>query len=134
MNRNGKVQVAVVGPGFGAEFIPIYQYHTDAELYAICQRNERSLNKIGDQFNVNRRFTRFDDLLSIKELDAIHINTPVGLHAEMSIAALNAGKHCACTESISTSSCATGYISQPTLLTRSKMSIRSPGSSHRCCK
>ena len=102
MNKNGKVQVAIVGLGFGAEFIPIYQYHPDAELYAICQRNEQSLNKIGDQFKVKRRFTRFEDLLSIKELDAIHINTPIGLHAEMSIAALNAGKHCACTVPMAT--------------------------------
>ena len=30
-----KVRVAIVGLGFGAEFIPIYQQHPDAEMYAI---------------------------------------------------------------------------------------------------
>ena len=35
-----KVRVAIVGLGFGAEFIPIYQDHPDAEMYAICRRNE----------------------------------------------------------------------------------------------
>jgi len=50
-----KVKVAVVGLGFGAEFIPIYQKHPDAECYAICRRNEKQLNEIGDQFGVERR-------------------------------------------------------------------------------
>ena len=37
-----KVNVAIVGLGFGAEFIPIYQSHPQADMYAICQRNRRS--------------------------------------------------------------------------------------------
>jgi len=43
-----KVKVAVVGLAFGAEFIPIYQRHPDAECYAICQRSEDHLNEIGE--------------------------------------------------------------------------------------
>jgi len=35
-----KIKVAIVGLGFGADFIPIYQNHPNAELYAICQRSE----------------------------------------------------------------------------------------------
>ena len=54
-----KVKVAIVGLGFGAEFIPIYQRHPDAEMYAICQRNEENLNKIGDEFGVKKRYTSF---------------------------------------------------------------------------
>ncbi len=92
-----KVRVAVVGLGFGAEFIPLYQKHPDAECYAICQRNKESLNKVGDQFGIERRFTEFEDLLKIKEIDAIHIITPISEHAPMSLASLEAGKHTACT-------------------------------------
>ena len=51
-----KVKVAIVGLGFGAEFIPIYQKHPDAECYAICQRNEENLNKIGDAFGIDKRY------------------------------------------------------------------------------
>ena len=43
-----KPKVAIIGLGFGAEFIPIYQSHPNAEIVAICQRNEQSLNKIAD--------------------------------------------------------------------------------------
>lgn len=97
-----KVKVAVVGLGFGAEFIPIYQRHPNAELWAICQRNEKNLNEIGDQFEVDRRFTSFEAVLREPELDAVHINTPIAVHGSMSIAALNAGKHTACTVPMAT--------------------------------
>ncbi len=97
-----KVKVALVGLGFGAEFIPIYQRHPEAELYAICQRSEESLNEIGDQFGVARRFTSYEDLLEETDLDAVHINTPIAAHAPMSLQALNAGKHTACTVPMAT--------------------------------
>ena len=34
------IRVAMIGLGFGAEFIPIYQQHPDAELAAICRRDQ----------------------------------------------------------------------------------------------
>jgi predicted dehydrogenase len=97
-----KIKVGVVGLGFGAEFVPIYQKHPDAECWAICQRNEENLNKVGDQFGVERRFTRFEDLLGLDELDAIHIVTPIQDHAPMTLAALKAGKHAASTVPMAT--------------------------------
>ena len=39
------VNVAMVGLGFGAEFIPIYQAHPNTNVAAICRRNETELNK-----------------------------------------------------------------------------------------
>jgi len=74
---DGKVQIGIVGLGFGAEFIPLYQRHPDAECSVICQRNEENLNKVGDQFGVERRTTRFEDLLEMDELDAIHVVTGI---------------------------------------------------------
>ena len=96
------VNVAIIGLGFGAEFIPIYQRHPNAELWAICQRNEDHLNEIGDQFGVDRRFTSYEALLREPDLDAVHINTPIAAHAPMSLAALEAGKHTACTVPMAT--------------------------------
>ena len=42
-----KFNIAIVGLGFGAEFIPIYQRHPNANMYAICQRNADKLNDVG---------------------------------------------------------------------------------------
>ena len=58
-----KIRVAIVGLGFGAEFIPIYQHHPNAEMYAICRRDKRELDACGDRFGVKARYTSYADLL-----------------------------------------------------------------------
>ncbi|EDM28121.1 putative NADH-dependent oxidoreductase-possiblyglucose-fructose dependent oxidoreductase [Lentisphaera araneosa HTCC2155] len=98
-----KTRIAIVGLGFGAEFIPIYQKHPDADLVAICQRNEKSLNEVGDQFGIEKRFTSYEELLKDPDIDAVHINTPIPNHGAQSIQALKAGKHVACTVPMATS-------------------------------
>ena len=99
---DSKVNVAIVGMGFGAEFIPIYQHHPQVEMYAICQRNEESLNKVGDQCGIETRYTKFEDVLADGAVDFVHINSPIGDHAWMSIEALKAGKHVMCTVPMAT--------------------------------
>ncbi|MBW7459534.1 Gfo/Idh/MocA family oxidoreductase, partial [Paenibacillus sepulcri] len=98
-----KIRVAIVGLGFGAEFIPIYQNHPHAEMYAICQRSEDSLHRIGDHFGIHVRYSSFEELLEDPDVDAVHINTPIPFHARQSVAALLAGKHVACTVPMATS-------------------------------
>jgi predicted dehydrogenase len=98
-----RVRVAIVGLGFGAEFIPIYQAHPDAEMYAVCRRNERELNACGDKFGIAKRYRDFNELLKDPNVDAVHINSPIPDHAPQSLAALKAGKHVACTVPMGTS-------------------------------
>jgi predicted dehydrogenase len=97
-----KINIAIVGLGFGAEFIPIYQKHPNANMYAICQRTRSKLDEIGDSFNIEKRYTDFNELLKDPNVDAVHINSPIHLHASQSIAALRAGKHVACTVPMAT--------------------------------
>ncbi|MEJ2901930.1 Gfo/Idh/MocA family oxidoreductase [Pedobacter panaciterrae] len=97
-----KINIAIVGLGFGAEFIPIYQKHPNANMYAICQRNPDKLKEIGDAFGIEKRYVSYEELLKDPDVDAVHINTPIQNHAEQSIAALRAGKHVACTVPMAT--------------------------------
>ena len=97
MSTDRKVRVAIIGLGFGAEFIPIYQRHPNAEMYAICRRDRKELDAVGDRFGIKTRYTSFDDLLNDPNVDAVHINSPIADHAPQSIAALKAGKHVAST-------------------------------------
>lgn len=97
-----RVKVAIVGLGFGAEFIPIYQKHPQAEMYAICRRNKDQLERIGNAFGIEKRFTRYEDVLSDPEVDFVHINSPIPDHAWMSMEALRAGKHVMCTVPMAT--------------------------------
>jgi predicted dehydrogenase len=98
-----QVNIAIIGLGFGAEFIPIYQRHPQANMYAICQRNAEKLNEIGDKYGVAKRFTDFEAVLRDPDVSAVHINTPIPNHGEQAIAALEAGKHVACTVPMATS-------------------------------
>lgn len=98
-----KFRAAIVGLGFGAEFLPIYQNHPNAEMYAICQRDEKRLRAIGESFGISRRYTSYADLLRDPDVDFVHINTPIPDHAAMTLQALQAGKHVACTVPMATS-------------------------------
>lgn len=97
-----KIKIAIIGLGFGAEFIPIYKKYPNAELVAVCQRKEEKLNEIADAFEVEKRYTSYEELLKDPDIDAVHINTPIPNHGEQSIQALKAGKHVACTVPMST--------------------------------
>lgn len=97
------VNVAMVGLGFGAEFIPIYQAHPDANVHAICRRNEKELNKVGDTFGIGTRYLNYEDVLNDPLVDFVHINSPIPDHGRMTLQALDAGKHVMCTVPMSTS-------------------------------
>lgn len=101
MNKR-HINVAIVGLGFGAEFIPIYQRHPSTNMYAICQRTQDKLDQVGNAFGIEKRYTSYEELLKDPNIDAVHINSPIGLHAYQSIAALKAGKHVACTVPMAT--------------------------------
>jgi predicted dehydrogenase len=97
MATDKKIRVAIVGLGFGAEFIPIFQAHPNAEMYAICRRNRKELDHCGDQYGIKVRYTDYQELLKDPRVDAVHINSPIADHAPQSIAALKADKHVAST-------------------------------------
>lgn len=92
-----RVRVAIIGLGFGAEFIPIYQNHPHAQLAAVCRRDAKQLAAVGDAFQIAKRYERYEDVLADPDIDAVHINTPIPDHARQSVAGLKAGKHVACT-------------------------------------
>lgn len=98
-----RFNVALVGLGFGAEFLPIYKKHPKAHVAAICQRNPDKLKQIGDQYGIDKRYTKYEDVLADKDIDFVHINTPIPDHAPQTIAALKAGKHVICTVPMATS-------------------------------
>jgi len=104
MESAKKVNVAIVGLGFGKEFISIYQRHPRVGAVAICVRNKETLEATGDKFGIpaDLRFRDLDDVLKRGDIDAVHIVTPILDHARQSLASLLAGKHTACTVPMAT--------------------------------
>lgn len=102
MSSPQKIRVAIVGLGFGAAFVPSYLHHPNVESLTICDTDENKLNLIGDRYKVEKRTTRLDDILNSSEIDAVHLLTPIPLHAQNALSVLEVCKHCACTVPMAT--------------------------------
>ena len=94
-----KLNVALVGLGFGLEFVAIYCKHPDIDKVYVVDKNEKLLNIAKERYSIpdERCFTDLQDVLDIPEIDAVHLVTPPATHAPFSVRVLNAGKHCGCT-------------------------------------
>ncbi|MFC0524711.1 Gfo/Idh/MocA family protein [Pontibacillus salicampi] len=88
------LKVGLIGVGSISQFhIEAFQANTKAELTAFCDQNEQRLTEKGKQHDVTQLYTAYEDLLKIKEIDAVSICTWNDTHAKIAIAALDAGKH-----------------------------------------
>lgn len=98
-----KLRIALVGVGFGAEFAPIYKAHPNVEWVALSDTNPEKLAAAASRFGIERSYPSFEAILADDQVDAVHLVTPIPLHAEQAVRVLEAGKHCACTVPMATS-------------------------------
>ncbi len=92
-----KLKIGIIGVGnIATAHIPAYLRNPDVELYAFCDINPDRLKQMGEKYGVTRLFTDKDEMLKLKEIDAVSVCTWNSAHAECAIAALNAGKHVLC--------------------------------------
>lgn len=99
-----KLKVGVIGTGSIAKFRHLIEYagHDQVELVAVCDINETRAKEVGAQYGVTKIFTDYHDLLK-EDLDAVSVCTPNYLHAPITVAALEAGKHVLCEKPMATS-------------------------------
>ena len=98
-----KLHVALVGLGFGGAFAPIYKEHPNVGKLTLFDTNPAVLKNTSDYIDGADCAGSFDEILSDPSVDAVHLVTPIPLHADMTVAVLEAGKHCACTVPMATS-------------------------------
>jgi predicted dehydrogenase len=98
-----KLKVALVGVGFGAEFAPIYNAHPDVEWVALTDTNSEKLAAACSRFGIEKTYPTLEAILADPEVEAVHLVTPIPLHAGQAVKVLEAGKHCACTVPMATS-------------------------------
>lgn len=93
-----KVKFAVVGVGgLGFDHIQGIKNNSDvAEIACICDNQEDILNKRGDEFGVERRYTDFYEMLKDGGFDCVILVTPDQIHREHAVAACAAGYHVLC--------------------------------------
>lgn len=107
MSRRGSASagltVAVVGLGFGQDFVPIYLSHPDVARVVLVEPDADRLRVVGDRFAVPDRYADVQQALDDPSVDAVHILAPVRFHADLSVSVLESGKHCACAVPMATS-------------------------------
>ena len=88
------LRAALVGVGRIADMHYLgYSATPMAELVAICDVDPDLLRLRADEWGIDKTYGDFDQLLGDPDVDAVDIITPHYLHAPMTIAALEAGKH-----------------------------------------
>lgn len=102
----GKFKVGIIGCGSAAHGVGLNQKHMpslnklreDVEMTAFCDVIEERAAKAARDFGTNDAgiYVDYKDLLRDESLDIVHVCTPNRSHAEISIAALEAGKHVLC--------------------------------------
>jgi len=90
---NDKIRIAVIGCGrFARFFINLFKKHPAVEQVYVCdliKSREEEFQKLFDVPSVDS----FEAALADKNINAIAIFTQRHLHGDMTVAALNAGKH-----------------------------------------
>ncbi|HWT26903.1 MAG TPA: Gfo/Idh/MocA family oxidoreductase, partial [Mobilitalea sp.] len=99
-----KIKVGIIGTGsISVQHIESYLSNCNVELYAFCDINEDRLKFMAEKYNVKHTFTDMNEMLRMKEIDAVSVCTWNSAHAPCTIAALNAGKHVLCEKPMSIS-------------------------------
>ena len=92
--RDGNIGFGLVGTGMSGAFMAKELDFVDGgELVAVCSRNESNVREFASTHDARHWFTDYQSLVECDEVDVVVVSVPTGLHAEVTIAASNAGKH-----------------------------------------
>jgi len=89
------IGIGFVGAGGNTKLrhLPGFSAIDGVRLVSVANRSEASSRAIAEEFGVERTAIGWQEIVADPEVDAICIGTWPNLHAEVSIAALEAGKH-----------------------------------------
>ncbi|MCR5010794.1 MAG: Gfo/Idh/MocA family oxidoreductase [Lachnospiraceae bacterium] len=76
--------------------IPGMKLAEDCELYAIAGRSLEKAERFKQEFGFEKAYGSYEDLIADKDIQAVYIPLPNGLHLKWVKEALNAGKHVIC--------------------------------------
>ena len=92
------IQFGLIGCGDIAQkrVAPALRDSPICELVAVSRAQSQLAETFARQFGVGRWYADWRELLKDDDIDAVYVATPVHLHAEQTIAAMEAGKHVLC--------------------------------------
>jgi predicted dehydrogenase len=99
-----KIRIGIIGCGSIAKHRHMPEYHANSGtiIAAVCDIEEDRVQEFAELYHA-KAYTDYKELLADANVDAVSVCTPNYLHAPISIAALNAGKHVLCEKPMATS-------------------------------
>jgi predicted dehydrogenase len=93
-----RLRIGIIGAGgiVRSRHLPALRAIDGVEVVAVCNRNRESGEKAAREWGIPEVMTDWRALVGWDDLQAVFIGTWPSTHAEMSIAALEAGKHVFC--------------------------------------
>jgi predicted dehydrogenase len=89
-----RVRVGIIGCGRISTLQALgYLDHPDAEIAAVCDRDEALATERQAAWGAQRRYADYRALLDDPDVNTVEILLPHHLHREVAVAALRAGKH-----------------------------------------
>ncbi|QLC65715.1 Gfo/Idh/MocA family oxidoreductase [Flavobacterium sp. LPB0248] len=101
---NRSIKWGIVGLGnIASQFASDLLLIENAELTAVASRDLTKAEQFGEKFNALRMYNSYDLLFEDSEVEIVYIATPHNSHVELSIKALENGKHVLCEKPMSLS-------------------------------
>ena len=85
------------------EVIPAIQRSTGAELLAVASRDGQRARDYASSRAIPRAYGSYEELLGDDDIDCVYISLPNSMHAALTVAALDAGKHVLCEKPLAVS-------------------------------
>jgi predicted dehydrogenase len=95
MSADKKLKIGLVGCGRAAEtrHLPALASLPGAVVAGLADANHEPLHRVADRFGIKHRYEDYRRLLEEPSVGVIAVCVPAPSHAEVAIAAMNAGKH-----------------------------------------
>ena len=93
-----KIRVGFIGAGANSRkfHVPNLNAQPGVELTAVANRSKESGERVAKEFGIGRVHGDWREIIEAKDVDAVCIGTWPYTHCEMTLAALDAGKHVLC--------------------------------------
>ncbi|MCP2027347.1 putative dehydrogenase [Flavobacterium sp. HSC-32F16] len=102
--KNQKIKWGIIGLGnIANQFATDLLLVEDAVLTAAASRDIAKAEEFAQQYNAAKAYNSYESLFADAEVDIVYIATPHDSHAELSIKALENGKHVLCEKPIALS-------------------------------
>lgn len=90
-----QIRVGIVGLGANTRLrhVPGLRACDDVEITAVCNRRPESTAAAAKEYRIPKTFDRWEDLVADDAIDAVMVGTWPYLHRDITVAALEAGKH-----------------------------------------